>query len=95
MDPTQIIKRPIITEKSTSLSAQNFYTFEVDKGATKPQIKRAMEESFGVHVIEVKTANVRGKTRKVGRRRQVVKSASWKKAYVLLKEGEKIDIFKA
>lgn len=94
MDTAHIIKRPIITEKSTGLVAQNFYAFAVDKRATKPHIKRAVEETFGVHVVEVKTANVVGKTRRLGKRRQKVKSASWKKAYVLLKEGEKIDVFK-
>lgn len=94
MDIAQIIKRPIITEKSTSLAAQNFFTFEVDKKTTKPQIKRAVEETFGVHVVEVKTAKVVGKTRRLGKRRQKVKSASWKKATVKLASGEKIDIFK-
>jgi large subunit ribosomal protein L23 len=90
---TQIVKRPIITEKATGLSAQKFYTFEVDREATKPQIKKAVEEIFGVHVVKVRTINVKGKTRRVGRKRYKTKLASWKKAIIELKEGEKIDIF--
>jgi large subunit ribosomal protein L23 len=93
MEIAQIIKRPIITEKSTGLSAQNFYTFEVDKRAIKPQIKKAVEENFGVHVVEVRTINVKGKTRRVGRKRYKAKLGDWKKAIVRLKKGEKINIF--
>lgn len=95
MDIAQVIKKPIITEKSTSLAAQNFYTFAVDPRATKPQIKEAVEKAFGVKVQKVRTANVRGKVRRVGPRRRLVRLGGWKKATVKVKEGQKIEFFEA
>lgn len=90
----QVIKRPIITEKSTALSAaENKYIFEVDKKTSKGEIKQAVEELFKVKVLGVKTANVRGKEGRVGRRRTLSKKPSWKRAVVALKEGDKIDLF--
>lgn len=83
MNLYQVIKQPIITEKSTAQASQGKYTFEVDKKASKGEIKRAVEELFGVKVLDVRTANIRGK----GVR------GDWKKAVVTLKEGDKIDIF--
>lgn len=93
MDLTHIIKKPIITEKSTRLVAENRYTFQVDKRATKPQIKEAVESFFDVHVIGVKTANIPGQTRRVGRIRRSVKLPGFKKASVEVKKGEKIKGF--
>ncbi len=93
MNPYQVIKRPIITEKSTAQASQGKYTFEVDKKAAKGEIKRAVEELFGVKVLGVRTANIRGKEVRVGRRRMLSKRSDWKKAVVTLKEGDKIDIF--
>ncbi len=93
MNPYQVIKRPIITEKSTAQASQGKYTFEVDKKAAKGEIKRAVEELFGVKVLGVRTANIRGKEVRVGRRRTLSKRSDWKKAVVTLKEGDKIDIF--
>ncbi len=58
-----IIKRPIITEKSMKLAQGNFYTFEVDKNATKTQIAKKIAEKFSVKVISVKTINVKGYTK--------------------------------
>ena len=89
----QVIKRPIITEKSTSRVAENKYTFEVDKRASKNEIGRAVEKVFGVTVLDVKTANVRGKAVRAGRRRAAAKKSDWKKAVVTVKEGEKIELF--
>ncbi|ABQ89590.1 MULTISPECIES: 50S ribosomal protein L23 [unclassified Roseiflexus] len=91
MNPHQIIKRPLITEKNTNLMRFNKYSFEVDRNATKPQIKRAIEEIFNVRVTAVHTMNVRGKLRRRGR--QYGYTADWKKAIVTLAEGDRIDLF--
>ena len=81
----EIIKRPIITEKSMSLLDENKYTFEVDKNANKPEIKAAVEEIFeGVKVKKVHTMNYVGK--KVRTRYGYGKRADWKKAIVTLTE---------
>jgi len=96
MDITHILKRPIVTEKSTRLVVEeNKYTFQVDKRATKPQIKQAVESLFGVHVMSVKTVNVPGQTRRAGRARKPVKLPGFKKAIVEIKKGEKIQGFEA
>lgn len=89
----QIIKRPVITEKSTAQVAEDKYAFEVDKRASKNEIGRAVEKLFGVTVSDVRTANVKGKTARTGRRRVSGKSSDWKKAVVTLKEGDKIELF--
>ncbi|WP_099321599.1 MULTISPECIES: 50S ribosomal protein L23 [unclassified Anaerococcus] len=81
--PYEIIKRPIITEKSMGLLDENKYTFEVDKNANKPEIKAAIEAIFdGVKVKKVRTMNYRGK--KVRTRFGYGKRADWKKAIVTL-----------
>ena len=83
--PYEVIKRPIITEKSMSLLDENKYTFEVDKNANKPEIKAAIEEIFdGVKVKKVRTMNYEGK--KVRTRHGIGKKADWKKAVVILTE---------
>jgi len=79
----QVIKRPVITEKSALQASQGKYTFEVDKRAAKGEVKRAVEKIFGVVVLNVQTANVKGKGKK----------SDWKKAVVTLKEGDKIELF--
>lgn len=86
-----IILKPIISEKSYDLINQHKYTFKVDRQATKPDIRRAVEEIFKVEVTDVNTINQRGK-----RKRQGWTSgyrSNWKKAVVTLKEGQKIEIF--
>lgn len=82
-----IIRKPIITEKSMDLMAEGKYTFEVDKRATKPQIKAAIEEVFGVEVARINTVNVRGKIKRQGLTSG--RRPNWKKAIVTLKEGSK------
>ena len=85
-----VIKRPVITEKATMASETNAVVFEVAQGATKPQIKEAVEGLFGVEVKAVNTVVTKGKHKrfrgKPGRRADV------KKAYVTLKEGNTIDV---
>lgn len=91
-DPRQIIIRPIVSEKTFSMTEeQNRYTFEVAKTATKPQIAQAIEAIFEVKVLKVNTMNVKGKPRRV--RYQMGKTRSWKKAIVTLAEGNTIEIF--
>ena len=87
-----IIKRLIQTEKSSRLGALNQYFLEVDKAATKPQIRKAVETQFGVHVLAVRTVNMKGGLRTVrGTRRQVTES-TWKRAIVEVKPGERIEM---
>ncbi|MBS3955961.1 MAG: 50S ribosomal protein L23 [Clostridiales bacterium] len=92
-DPRAIILRPVVSEKSYDLIAQNRYTFEVDKRATKPQIADAIEEIFGVTVTKVNTMNVSGKPRRL--RWRAGHTRSWKKAVVSLKVGDTIEFFEA
>jgi len=84
-----VIRRPLITEKSTTLKeAQRTVCFEVHRDATKPEIKRAVEALFGAKVKDVRVANVHGKTKRQGR--YAGKRPDWKKAFVVLKKGEKM-----
>jgi large subunit ribosomal protein L23 len=87
MNKFDIIKRPIITEKSMDLIEEKKYTFEVDKNATKPEIKKAVEEIFGVDVKSVNTMNMYGKLKRQGVNQG--RRPAWKKAIVKLKEDSK------
>lgn len=91
MNDYQIIIRPLITEKNTNWMMLNKYSFEVDRNATKPQIKRAIENIFNVNVTKVHTMNVRGKKRRRGR--EFGYTRDWKKAIVTLAEGDRIELF--
>ncbi|MFQ6009490.1 MAG: 50S ribosomal protein L23 [Candidatus Zixiibacteriota bacterium] len=91
-DSWHIIKSHITTERSTKLrSKNNEYVFEVARSANKFMIKRAIEEAFKVKVDSVRTMNVAGKRRRLGRNEG--KTSVWKKAVVRLKAGETIGIF--
>lgn len=85
-----IIKAPIITEKSSELAANNVITFSVDVNANKIQIKQAIEKIFDVEVESVNTINVKPKKKRVGR--YVGKTNRVKKAIVKLKEGSSIEL---
>lgn len=78
----EIIKRPIVTEKTSSDLEQGKYTFEVAKKATKVQIANAVEILFGVKVLKVNTITVRGKQKRVGVHQG--KTSDWKKAIVTI-----------
>ncbi len=91
MNLYEILRHPLITEKSTALQAQGKYAFEVAAGANKPQIKQAVEKAFKVEVISVNVMTVAGKRRKLGRRE--LPAHPWKKAIVTLKPGDKIELF--
>ena len=86
-----IIIRPIVTEKSSSLMEFNKYTFEVHKDANKIQIRKAVEEIFKVNVLSVNTMNVKGKPKRMGAFQG--RTRSWKKAIVALPEGQRIEFF--
>ncbi len=94
-DPYKIIIRPVITEKSTLLKEKNREVcFEVDPRANKSEIKKAAEKLFKIKVERVRIQNKKGKKRRVGRSEG--KKKDWKKAYIKLKEGEKmIEYFEA
>ena len=84
----EVIRRPLITEKSTELrDERNIVAFVVHRDANKIEIKRAVEKRFDVRVAEVRVANMHGKVRRRGR--FVGRRPDWKKAYVRLAEGEK------
>ncbi|WP_347489932.1 50S ribosomal protein L23 [Desulfoscipio sp. XC116] len=90
-NPRDIIKKPVVTEKSMSLVEENKYTFIVDMGANKIEIRQAVEELFNVKVDKVRTMRVKGKLKRV--RHRWGKTPDRKKAIVTLKEGQKIQLF--
>ena len=88
----EIIKRPIISEKSTALTElASKYVFEVDSNANKHEIRDAIQQLFKVNVREVRTLMVHGKIKRMAK--STIKRANWKKAIVTLNEGQKIDFF--
>ena len=87
-----LIEYPWITEKGTLLQKDRKYVFRVRPQATKTEIKKIIENMFHVHVVKINTSLVRGKQKRV--RVHPGYTASWKKAVVTLKEGEKIDYTK-
>jgi large subunit ribosomal protein L23 len=92
MTPYEIIRRPIVTEKTSTIrESANVVVFEVDRRANKIEVKRAVEELFKVKVAEVRLFNVHGKVKRMGR--NVGKRPDWRKAYVRLREGEKAPEF--
>ena len=85
----EVIRRPLLTEKSTLLKeAQQTLVFEVHRDATKPEIKKAVEVLFDTKVADVRVARVHGKVKRQGR--HVGRRPDWKKAFVVLKKGEKM-----
>ncbi len=91
-DIYQILKTPVITEKSTMQRAEsNKVAFWVDLQANKSDIKEAVEKVFNVKVIDVNTMKVPGKVKRTGK--NISKKSTRKKAYITLKQGEKIPLF--
>ena len=91
MTNEEIIKRVLITEKGSMRSAQNRYALEVAVDARKPQIAEAVEKKFGVHVLAVRTINVKGGLKYIRGTRRAVTEATYKKAIVTVKAGERIE----
>lgn len=90
-----ILKRPIVTEKMTTLQEGRQYAFEVADAANKIEIARAVEKKFNVTVTSVRTMRHKGKAKSQMTRRGRFegRTSSWKKAIVTLKDGEKIEFF--
>jgi large subunit ribosomal protein L23 len=91
MDYSDILIRPLVTEKSTIQGESGKYVFEVSKSATKKQILSAVEWAFEVRVLSVNVINIRGKTKQYGGR--PTRRPDWKKAIVKLAEGDSIQLF--
>jgi large subunit ribosomal protein L23 len=88
----EIIKRPLDTEKLDRMrDRENKFAFEIDMKANKTEVRQAIEQLFKVKVLDVKTAIVRGKFRRIGRSEG--QRSNWKKAIVTLKEGDAIQLF--
>lgn len=93
-NPWEIIRRPLVTEKSMALQQKSVYTFLVHPSATKPEITNAIEKAFAdnkVRVRKVRIVNVKGKLKRMKNMLLEGKRKDWKKAYVTLKEG-RLDI---
>ena len=87
----EVLQRPLVTEKTTTLQTAGKYAFEVGKNANKRQIKEAVEKAFKVKVTAVNVMNEPGEIKRVGRR--YVQTPSRKKAIVTLRAGDKIQLF--
>ncbi|MBF8264165.1 MAG: 50S ribosomal protein L23 [Dehalococcoidia bacterium] len=90
MNVLEILRRPIITEKSTAMQAMSKYAFEVYSWANKIQIKQAVEKAFNVKVAAVNVMIMPGKEKRMGRR--MTQTPEWKKAIITLKPGHKITL---
>jgi large subunit ribosomal protein L23 len=91
MDPSQVIIRPVVSEKSYVLAAAGKYTFRIHPDAHKTQVRQAVEAMFDVHVQEVRTMSVKSKPKRRGTSRG--RTRTWKKAIVQVRAGESIPIF--
>lgn len=95
MDPSDVLIRPVVSEKSYALQEQGVYTFIVHPDARKPEIHDAVETNFGVKVVKVNTLNRPGKTQRNRRTNQRGKRPDTKRAIVTLAPGETIEIFQS
>src|SRR3954449_4325514 len=91
MEPTQVLIRPVVSEKSYVLAANDKYTFRVHPDAHKTEIRQAVESLFDVKVVEVRTMSVKSKPK--GRGLIQGRTRSWKKAVVQVRPGDTIPIF--
>ena len=92
-DPRDIILEPVVSEKSYGLLEDNVYTFKVDTGASKPEIRDAIQAIFGVKVVKVNTLNRKGKRKRNRRSPTFGRRPDTKRALVTLAEGDSIDLF--
>lgn len=93
MDQNNIIISPLMTEKTIKEAGRGKFTFKVNLAAKKPEIRRAIEEKFNVKIVAIETAILKGRKKRVGKRRAWVKLGPFKKAIVELLPGQKIEIF--
>ena len=92
MDATQVIIRPVVSEKTYVLAELGKYTFRVSDTAHKTQIRQAVEELFDVKVVAVRTSSVKSKPKRRGQ--AAGRTRQWKKAVVQVREGDTIPIFR-
>jgi large subunit ribosomal protein L23 len=92
MEATQVIIRPVISEKTFALAEAGKYTFRVHDHAHKTEIRQAIEQLFEVNVVEVRTASVKSKPKRRGHTSG--RSRQWKKAIVQVRPGQTIPIFR-
>lgn len=93
IEPTAVLRRPVISEKSYALMNQNVYIFVVDRHATKIDVRRAVEQAFDVRVDSVNTLNRKGKATRNRRTNKPGQRPDTKRAFVTLHPGDKIDFF--
>jgi large subunit ribosomal protein L23 len=91
MDARNVLRSPVISEKSYALIAQNKYTFRVHPDAHKTQVRAAVEEVFNVHVVDVRTMKMKSKPKRRGWTSG--RTRTWKKAIVELAPGDRIELF--
>ncbi len=92
MDLTNVIIKPLVTEKSTHQQAtRNAYAFQVHRDANKPQIKQAVEKLYNVKVVDVRTMRRKGKPRRT--KFKMTHGSNWKRAVVILDENSRIELF--
>ena len=92
MDNTNVIIKPLVTEKSTHQQAtRNAYAFQVNPNANKQQIKAAVEKIYEVKVVDVRTMNRKGKPRRA--KNKMTTTSDWKRAVVVLDENSRIELF--
>ena len=91
LHPNEVLLAPVVSEKSYSLITDRKYTFKVHKDAHKTQVRQAVEELFGVHVVNVNILKVQPKPKRRGLTKGI--RPGWKKAVVQVREGEQIEIF--
>ena len=91
MDPSQVVIRPVVSEKSYVLATADRYTFRVHSDANKTQIRQAVEALFDVSVLEVRTSSVKSKPKRRGH--TAGRTREWKKAIVQVREGDTIPVF--
>ncbi len=92
MDNTNVIIKPLVTEKSThQQTTRNAYAFQVNPAANKHQIKAAIEQVYAVKVVDVRTMNRKGKPRRT--RTKMTTTSDWKRAVVVLDENSRIELF--
>jgi large subunit ribosomal protein L23 len=92
MENTNVIIKPLVTEKSTHFQeTRNVYAFQVTRTASKPQIRKAIETIYNVKVMDVRTMNRKGKPRRS--RMKMAKTSDWKRAIVTLDENSRIELY--
>lgn len=95
MDARDVILRPVVSEKSYALLDENAYTFQIHRDANKIEVRKAVEELFGVRVVKVNTLNRKGKRTRNRRKGTTGQRPDTKRAVVTLVEGDRIDLFES